>query len=63
MKLQKQPRIGRNTRQQTQQTKKDNDLVIGTWNVRSLNRPGAIRILMNEINEAKIHITALQETR
>lgn len=36
---------------------------IATWNVRSLLRPGGLRILTSELRAAKIDITAVQETR
>jgi hypothetical protein len=34
-----------------------------TWNVRSLYRPGGLRITINELRRYKIAKTAIQETR
>lgn len=36
---------------------------IATWNVRTLNRPGAVIELETELNKYKIQIAALQEVR
>ena len=58
-----QPRIGQNKRQRLKQRKKDNDLKLATWNVRSLLRPGALRSLTSALKAAKHDITAVQETR
>lgn len=58
-----QPRIGQDKRQRLKQWKKDNDLKLATWNVRSLLRPGGLRTLTNALRAAKLDITAVQETR
>lgn len=57
-----QPRIGQNKRQRQKQWKKDNDLKLATWNVRSLLRPGGLRSLTSALGAAKLDITAVQET-
>lgn len=44
-------------------TKKDYDLKICTWNVRTLNRPGAMQELENVLKKTKADITAIQELR
>jgi hypothetical protein len=36
---------------------------LATWNVRSLYRPGGLRITINELKKYKIAIAAIQETR
>jgi exonuclease III len=36
---------------------------LATWNVRSLNRPGALAKLKDELNKYGIAITAVQEIR
>lgn len=43
--------------------KRRNDIRIATWNVRSLYRPGALKILSNEALKYKLGILALQEIR
>ena len=43
--------------------KKDNDLRVCTWNVRTLYRPGAAQQLADTLNELKADITAIQEMR
>src|SRR5262249_27092763 len=58
-----QPRIGQDKRQRLRQRKKDNDLKLATWNVRSLLRPGGLRSLTSALRAAKLDITAVQETR
>jgi hypothetical protein len=45
-----------------QQTKKGL-IRLATWNVRSLYRPGGLRITINELRKYKIAIAAIQETR
>jgi prephenate dehydratase len=42
---------------------KDKDRKLATWNVRSLNRPGALAKLKDELNKYGIAITAVQEIR
>jgi hypothetical protein len=44
-------------------SKRRNDLRLATWNVRSLYRPGGLRITINELRKYKIAIAAIQETR
>ena len=46
----------RNTRRKT-------DIHIGTWNVRSLYRPGALKMLLDQTMNLKPSIVALQEIR
>lgn len=58
-----QPRNGLITRQRPGKRKRTNDLIIGTWNVLTLNRAGALRTLSNELTELKLDIIALQETK
>ena len=40
-----------------------NEFYIGTWNVLSLYRAGALRTLLDQINKYKIGIIAIQEVR
>ena len=42
---------------------KEKELIFGTWNVRTLFRTGALLSLLSQLNEYRIAITALQETR
>jgi exonuclease III len=44
-------------------SKQRKDLRLATWNVRSLYRPGGLRITINELRKYKIAIAAIQETR
>jgi hypothetical protein len=44
-------------------SKQRKDLRLATWNVRSLYRPGGLRITINELKKYKIAIAAIQETR
>jgi exonuclease III len=44
-------------------SKRRKDLRLATWNVRSLYRPGGLRITINELSKYKIAITAIPETR
>jgi len=39
------------------------DLSFGTWNVRTLYKPGAIHNLLNEVEKYRVKLTALQEIR
>jgi exonuclease III len=43
--------------------KRRKDLRLATWNVRSLYRPGGLRITINDLRKYKIAIAAIQETR
>ena len=52
----KEGRKKRNTRRKT-------DIYIGTWNVRSLYRPGALKMLLDQTMNLKPSIIALQEIR
>jgi hypothetical protein len=42
---------------------KDKDMMLATWNVRSLYRPGAITKLNDKLNKYRIAIAAVQEIR
>ncbi|KAJ4437536.1 hypothetical protein ANN_17681 [Periplaneta americana] len=42
---------------------KANDLKIGTWNVLSLYRPGALKVLTDQLLKYKVDVTAIQEMR
>jgi hypothetical protein len=44
-------------------SKRKKDFRLATWNVRSLYRPGGLRITINELRKYKIAIAAIQETR
>jgi hypothetical protein len=44
-------------------SKRRKDLRLATWNVRSLYRPGGLRITINELRKYKIAIAAIQKTR
>jgi exonuclease III len=44
-------------------SKQRKDLRLPTWNVRSVYRPGGLRITINELRKYKIAIVAIQETR
>ena len=39
------------------------NMKIGTWNVRSLFWPGALKVLHNELSNLDFDVVALQETR
>lgn len=39
------------------------DLNFGTWNVRSVGKPGSLRVLLSRIQERNLRVTAIQETR
>jgi hypothetical protein len=43
-------------------SKRRKDLRLATWNLRSLYRPGGLRITINELRKYKIAIAAIQET-
>ena len=42
---------------------KDKDIMMATWNVLSLNRPGTLAKSKDELNKYRIAITAVQEIR
>jgi hypothetical protein len=44
-------------------SKRRKDLRLVTWNVRTLHRPGDLRITIDELRKYKIAIAAIQETR
>jgi hypothetical protein len=44
-------------------TRKDLELGIGTWNIRTLFKPGALKGMIDEITRYKIPIVAIQEVR
>jgi hypothetical protein len=44
-------------------SKRRKDFRLATWNVRSLYRPGGLRITINELRKYKIAIAATQEMR
>lgn len=63
-----QPILGKNIvkKQPTQKPQKDVDiqnLKIGTWNVRSLNRTGTLTTVVSELDRYELAILAIQETR
>jgi len=39
------------------------DLKIGSWNVLSLYRPRALKMLLDQINKYELNVTAIQEMR
>ncbi|KAF0713600.1 craniofacial development protein 2-like, partial [Aphis craccivora] len=41
----------------------ENGIKIGTWNVRTLNKPGALQYLLDAIKKYNTNILALQEIR
>lgn len=64
MKPKEMPRIGQEIRKRHKLRNKDTlNLRIGTWNVRTLNRLGGPKTLADELKNAKLDITALQETK
>lgn len=52
-----------NQRKTTHATNTANDLNFATWNVRTLNYPGALRSLIMELTKYDIQVAAIQETR
>jgi hypothetical protein len=55
------PRIGLTNRRRSGY--RENDLLFGTWNVRTLFKSGALISLLSQLKKYKLGITALQETR
>lgn len=55
------PRISRALDNKTGNRK--NGLLFGTWNVRTLFKPGAAQNIVKEIEKYKLKIVALQEIR
>jgi hypothetical protein len=43
--------------------RRNTDIGIGTWNVRSLYKTGALKALIMQLEKYRIYITAVQETR
>ncbi|KAI5731590.1 hypothetical protein M8J77_012944 [Diaphorina citri] len=43
--------------------KRNTDFLFGTWNIKSLHRPGSSSILVQELKKYKIKVAALQEIR
>jgi hypothetical protein len=39
------------------------DMRVGTWNVRSMYRTGALRVVGEEILKYKLHLVGIQEVR
>jgi exonuclease III len=54
---------GRIKLQRRMQRKRTQDIRIGTWNARTLNRPGALQEMKEEMVKYEIDILAIQETR
>ncbi|XP_018357102.1 PREDICTED: uncharacterized protein LOC108757188 [Trachymyrmex septentrionalis] len=44
-------------------SKNGRDIKVGTWNVRSLYRPGAFQSMVGEVEKYGVEVVALQETR
>ena len=42
---------------------KEKELILGTWNVRTLFTTGALLSLVSQLKEYRVATTALQETR
>jgi hypothetical protein len=39
------------------------DYALGTWNVKTLNKPGAMKLVLEQIDKHNVKIAAIQETR
>jgi hypothetical protein len=50
-------------RQRRVQRNKENKIIIGTWNVRTLLYPGRMQELAEQIGETQLEIVAIQEIR
>jgi len=50
-------------RQRRVKRNKENKIIIGTWNVRTLLQPGKIKELAEQISETQLEILAMQEIR
>jgi hypothetical protein len=60
--LEKEEKLGQINTMKTN-SKRRKGLRLTTWNVRSLYRPGGLRITINELRKYKIAIAAIQETK
>jgi hypothetical protein len=57
------PRDSFNGNQDGKRKKENKRLSIGTWNIRTLFKPGALRILIDEVTRYNLPIVALQDMR
>lgn len=57
------PRNGRKSVRQPGKRIKDNDFRLFTWNVRTLYRPGALKVLTDTLESYRADVTAIQEMR
>jgi len=57
------PRDSLNGKQNGKRKKNSKRLRIGTWNIRTLFKPGALKILIDEVTRYNLPIVALQEVR
>jgi len=62
-KPQEQPWIDGYKGRRPKQTPRNKDLVIATWNVRTMLKPGKMREIANEMLKYKIDVIAIQEIR
>jgi hypothetical protein len=59
-----QEKIGQDqTKTTTAKRKRTNDWQLGSWNVRTLSTPGALKALILELRHYRYDITAIQEAR
>jgi exonuclease III len=58
-----QPRISGTYGRRTKQRIRDNDIVMATWNVRTMLQPGKMQEITQEMIRNKIDILAMQEIR
>ena len=63
MKQKEKGKAGRINGSETGSWKRDKDVKLATWNLRSLYRPGALKILTGEFLKYKIDVLAMQEIR
>lgn len=63
MKPQDMPRNGREKVRRPGKLTKDNEFRLFTWNVRTLHRPGALKVLTDTLESYKADVTAIQEMR
>jgi hypothetical protein len=57
------PRIRERNRVRRRLWQRQMDMNLGTWNVRSLYKPGGIKAVIPQLQQHKIHTAAIQETR